>query len=143
MGFVMFNLLHTSASARVGEIKGIPINTPKPGEKFIVNWTTDPMPYCDANLSYYVRNIKSGDVIYVGNKYHTKWGHTNYVNGPNNSYLNEYGKSVFNSVITKLPANIWVGKWAYRMEFQFYCNAWDRIFPETKSVEPFIFEIVE
>ena len=146
VGFVVFDLIHTSENARIGEITGFPVNIPKPGENLIVNWITDPMPYCDTSLSYYVRNTKSNIVIFLGSAYHTAWGHTNFVNGPNNSYVNGAGKveySVFNSVITELPVIMWPGKWAYRMEFQFYCNVWSRLFPNTKSVEPFIFEIID
>ena len=142
-GWMTYTSTKESLEASVYSISGKVTDKAKVGEPVKVEWTTDRMPNCDALVINYIINNNSKAVLFQSVNAHTAWGHTNYINGPDDTYIGKDGKIRFPVYHQPLIGHVGPGEYTWRMEFQFYCNAFDRLFPTTNSVEPFVFEVVE
>ena len=141
-GFLVFQNTKKSQELTKYQVTGNILNYSNlyKGSRIYIDWVSDPIPYCDALVVQYVRNMKTNKLWHIETNVQTAWGHTNFINGPNNKHISSDNKiHVVRSY--HLPNNLPEGTYEWHIKYQFYCSILDRIFPAEIDLKLFEFNV--
>lgn len=133
--YVIFNFSqHENAAAT---ISGRAINTPTQGGVVILEYTSQPVPMCDATVSFFVEDA-DGRPWPLKTLFFDAQSHQDFVNlnGPDKP-------TTFSGVPHKLPANLGPGDYEFQITFRYNCGILGGLFPQVYKAPGMPFTIAE